>query len=181
MNYKICGIILAKENSNRFPGKNFHEVDGKPMFLHSVDLLSRFIKNDDIYLATNCSPDYLIKYYEKFTAIWRNINACHDEQPYIDMLRTVYMQLPKKYDIIVSVLANSIEHDPLMLKKMISLIKITRINEVRSFNEHGIQSGMFVFKEKVLLDFNTTLHEMGSVIDTGREIHYKEELNERSE
>ncbi len=175
---KICGIILAKENSNRFPGKNYHEVDGKPMFMHGVDLMKKFISPYNIYVAANSDIILGKTSINGCVPMSRLKNACHDEQPFIDVLRTTYMQIAMQYDIIVSVLANSINHDSEALRQAIEIIqKNDKINEVRSFDIDGIQTGIFVFREKFLLDFNTSLHDSGSVIDPGREIHYIEELS----
>lgn len=209
---KICGIIIAKENSNRFPGKNYHEVNGKPMFMRGVDLIANFTDRCNIYVYTNSkfihsyNCGYLVKerhritvtpdsigYWEaeliedesmagtqecKFIIMDRSINACHDEQPYLDILRVAYMQLPKQYDIIISILANSIGHSLHALKCMIEIVENNdKIMEVRSFNRDGEQSGMFVFREKYILDFYMPrLIDMGAVFDSGREIHYEEEL-----
>lgn len=185
---KICGIILAKENSNRFPGKNYYEVNGKPMFMHGVDLINYFVTSNNIYIATNSKiiKNDIAIYRELngklYKIIDRNINAYHDEQPYLDILRTVYMQLPENYDFIISILANSFGHTSDALEKMIKIItNNNKIMEVRSFDKNGIQSGIFIFREEFLLNFYVPrLYDMGAVIDTGREIHYEEELNENS-
>jgi CMP-N-acetylneuraminic acid synthetase len=174
---KICGIILAKENSNRFPGKNYHRVDGKPMFMHGVNLMTKFIDLSRIYVATNSSKIFEKSIKIGCIPICRSVNAIHDEQPYLDVLRTVYMQIESSYDLIITVLANSIYHNPKKLKEALNLIASDeKINEVRTFNENGTQTGVSIFRESFLLNFNTTIHEMGAVIDTGKEIHYREEL-----
>ena len=38
-NKDAVGIVIAKKNSLRFPGKNFHFVSGVPLFWHSVECL----------------------------------------------------------------------------------------------------------------------------------------------
>ena len=173
---KICGIILAKENSNRFPGKNWHEVEGIPMFMHGAEFISSIIKPENVFIATDSEQVYQYS-LRCYNIIHREINATHDEQPYLDILRTVYMQLPYSYDIIISVLANSINHNIESLKRAIEIMQNDdSIDEVRSFDSDGKQSGIFVFRERFLLNFNTTLHPMASIQDDGREIHFKEEL-----
>ena len=56
----ILGLVAAKDNSNRFPGKNKHIYDGAPLFWHSVQPLLDSEKVDDVYVITD--SDY-IKFY----------------------------------------------------------------------------------------------------------------------
>ena len=56
----VVGIVAAKENSNRFPGKNNYMVDGEPMFWHSVKPLLDSDKVDDVYVITD--SDYIKSY-----------------------------------------------------------------------------------------------------------------------
>jgi len=60
----ILGLVAAKSNSIRFPGKNKHMYNGKPLFWYSVEtLLDSNV--DDVYVITNndntfrvdCVPD----------------------------------------------------------------------------------------------------------------------------
>jgi CMP-N-acetylneuraminic acid synthetase len=172
---KICAIIPAKENSKRFNKKNYHEVDGWPMFYHSVLLCqnSKYIK--DVYVVTD--SDFIEGFcFEKdVNIIQRGDNIRDDEQPYIDVLRYAYMALDKSYDYIVSVLANSIGHDKLD-EAIEKIIEDSSISEVRGFDKYGSQSGLFVFKSELIKNSGATLHHMASVFDNGREIHYENEL-----
>ena len=48
---KVIGIICAKGESARFPGKNKHVHDGTPLFWHSVRPLLESKLVDDVYVA----------------------------------------------------------------------------------------------------------------------------------
>jgi len=177
---KVCGIILAKENSNRFPGKNYKEYKGKPLFEHSLDLIRQFVKIEDIYICTDSST---IKIFcnGKYNIINRYCNVNRDDEPYLSVLKYAYQFIAKSYDIIITVLANSINHDAEAIIEGIRILeKYDKIQEVRSFDSDGIQNGIFLFREEFVLNCNSTLHEMGYIYDPGKEIHYKEELDERT-
>lgn len=189
MKLKICGIIIAKENSKRFPGKNYFEYKGKPLFMHNVDLLKKCYFIDDIYVATD-SP-YIIQYISSYNInpknkkeikiIKRKINAVYDEQPFLDIVKFVYLSLSKKYDLIVSILANSMKHKLSSLETGHEIFlkeSNNNVNEARSFDDEGNQSGIFFFREKLLLNFQSSIHQMVSILDNGKEIHFKDEIYE---
>ena len=173
---KAIGIIIAKENSIRFPGKNYHDVEGKPMFLHAVNLLrdSKYIEK--IVIATDSK--IIKKYCKDMTVIHRSKNITRDEQPFFEVLKFTYQSMSKRYDIIVSVLANSIEHTSGAVDKAIEkMMSDDHISEIRSFDNDGEQSGIFLLRESVILEQHETSQHMASVLSTGREIHYEDELN----
>lgn len=174
---KIIGIVIAKENSKRFKGKNYYPVDGLPMFYHSVKLMEKTIDRKDIYV---CTDSVFIKNYcsdRKIQTIDRGPNAIDDEQPYFEILKFAYQSINKKADIIVSVLANSIGHNPDAIKNGIAeMIKNKHVGEVRSFDADGNQSGIFLFREYLFKKEIHTLAHMASIKSDGVEIHTREEL-----
>jgi len=171
------GIIIAKENSNRFPGKNYFNVNGKFMFAHNVDLLKecRFI--DSVFVATN-SPiikDYCLK--NGIFLIDRGPNVSADEEPFLSVLKFVYQSLNIKADIIISILANTINHNQESLENAFTLMKnCPELNEIRSFDKYGMENGIMFFRENVVLTAPAISSNMGSVFSGGREIHYKREV-----
>lgn len=174
------GIIIVKENSNRFPGKNYYHVDGVPMFYHNVKLLLGCDKIDDVYVCTdsNYSRSYCLG--RDIKVIWRGKNISADEQPFFEVLKYAYQSIPERYDIIVTVLANSIDHNKDGIEKAIEIIeKNEEVKEVRSFDKVGNQSGILAFKD-CLFYGNHTLAHMAMIRSDGKEIHYKGELDERT-
>ena len=77
-------------------------------------------------------------------------------------------------------MANSLDHDETAIKKGIEILeKDKQVNEIRSFDDKGNQSGIFIFREKLFENYHTLAH-MAIVKSNGIEIHYKDELNERA-
>ncbi len=173
---KTVGILIAKENSNRFPDKNIFKVNGKPMFIHNIELMLSCKNITGLCVATDSK---IIREYCSRNSIYyinRGVNISLDEQSYLDVLRFAYFSIPEKYDIIVTILCNSIGHTIDAIDKGIEkIISDEAVTEVRSFDKHGNQSGIFIFRADKLPE---KWHHMGSIVSNGREIHYREELDE---
>ncbi len=175
---KTCGIIIAKKNSIRFPGKNFHMVDGVPMFWHGVSVLKKFIPDNHLYVATDCEEIKIYSSQRGIRVIPRGPNVSDDEEPFFSVLKYAYQCLPESYDVIVSIAANSLYHDVDAIAHGLEIMKTQpEISEIRSFSDGGDQSGIFIFRHLVFEEPAMVLNHMAAVKSNGREIHYKEELS----
>jgi len=128
---------------------------------------------ENVYMFTDCEKikDECI---DKEIYIIEKSKNFDDEFTYLEALRYAYYSLNTKYDIIVSIMCNSVGHNLFSIENAVKKIQFDKdIVEVRGFNMHGNQSGLFVFKADRLPE---KWHHMGSVFDAGREIHFKEEL-----
>lgn len=175
MNKKICGIVIAKHNSNRFPGKNFAKVEDKPFFMHSVDLM-RKAGIEDIYVSTDSFLIDDICKNESVNVIFRGENVSSDNEDYFSVLKWTYKSLLIKYDIIVTVLANSYQHNHVSIINGLEKFEDDYVSEVRSFDMYGNQSGIFMFTHEAIMNKYEMSGHMASIISNGKEIHYKEEL-----
>lgn len=172
----ILGLIAAKENSNRFPGKNKFILDGKPLFWHSVEPLLQSELIDDVYVVTD--SEYIQKYCieRKVKTIWRPKNAARDEDKLINILRFAYYSLEKEYDMVVSIMANCPNHTVKEINKGIKLLKSNNLNEVRSYN-NGIESGLLILNKFVMQNNFDISYYVGSVNTNATEIHFLDDLN----
>lgn len=173
----VVGIVAAKENSKRFPGKNNYIVDGKPMFWHSIKPLLDSSMVDDVFVVTDSIK--IKEYCEKqkdVNVIWRPKNACRDEDKLISILRFAYYSLDKEYDHMISIMANCPGHTSLDVNKSLTLVKEKNLREVRSFNDEGEESGILVFSKEILTNNFDVSYYIGSINSNVNEIHYKEEI-----
>jgi len=53
---KVVGIVQARMNSTRLPGKVLKAVLGKPLIVHMLDRVSRSAAIDELWLATSDKP-----------------------------------------------------------------------------------------------------------------------------
>lgn len=166
---KICGIMISKEISLRFPAKN------RILFKENAELLKKVCGLSNVYMISND-----IEIIDKccnmgIKTIYKNVN-CHDELPYLEVLKHALYSLPVKYDVIVTILSNSIGHKAESIVKGIDiLLRDNHVNDIRSFDEEGNQSGIFIFRANSL---PYALYHQAAIFDNGKEIHYKEELEE---
>lgn len=111
---KIYGLILAKSDSKRLPGKNLLMFHGKPMFLHNLDkCLGIFDKvfvsseSEDILDWADSRGAYAIK---------RPAELCGDV-PNIPVYKHA-VQFMGEVDAIVAVQANSPTLMPIIIKEI---------------------------------------------------------------
>ncbi len=175
----ILGLVVAKENSSRFPGKNKYLHEGKPLFWHSVEPLLRCDKVDEVYVVTD--SEYVKSYCEErhVGIIWRPRNAARDEDKLVNILRFGYYNLDKEYEAVVSIMANCPGHNARDIEKGIELLEERGLREVRSFDKNGEESGLLIFSKDILEGNFDISYYMGGVFSDVTEIHYQEDLESR--
>lgn len=151
---EYCGIILAKSESKRLPYKNFLDLEGMPVYKYAVKALEgidTFIFSDRL---GNRPPA-----------------ASLTDEPIFSALKWAYKTLPKRYDVIVCILANCPMITVADVQRGIYRFNALNCQELRSFNEKGEESGLLIFKEEYLLNKNEISTYIGSVIIESKEIH----------
>jgi len=173
---RVVGLVAAKANSNRFPGKNLHLVEGKHMFMHSVEplLSSKYIEK--VYVLTD-SED-ILKHCQanSIDTIWRPTNASRDEDKLISVLRYGYYSLDEEYDAIVSVMANCPGYTSLDIDNGIKLLIESNLREVRGYDHSGVENGLLILDKTILESNHDISYYVGAVHSQAKEIHYKEDL-----
>jgi hypothetical protein len=146
----FVGLVAAKENSKRFKNKNIHPVNGYPMFWHSVKPLIESKLVEEVYVLTD--SDFIKQYcHEKgVKIIHRPYNASRSEDKLISVLRYGYYNLDQEYEV--------------------------GLNEVRSFNKSGEESGLIVFSKHIMESNQDVSYYIGGVTDEVTEIHYQSDL-----
>lgn len=174
----IVGIVIAKENSNRFPGKNTHIYKGKPLFWHSVEILLEAKKINDVVVATDSTKiiDYCNE--KNVKTVFRGINISNDNDSLFKVLKFTFQSLNKKYSTCVSVMANCPNNTSKDIDNAVSILKDNNLMEVRSYDNNGVENGILVMNTKVLNDYTSISSYMGSITTKGKEIHFKNELND---
>ncbi len=176
MKNSFVGIVVAKENSIRFPGKNIHPYEGEPLFWHSVKPLleSKYIA--DVFVATNSKKILNVCNQKNVNTIWRDVNVVDDEEPLLSVLKYCYQSLSKKYDYVITIMANCPNHTTIEVNEAIKKIVDNNLNEVRGFNSNGLETGMLLFKSDIIKNGFQISSHLGMVASEGFEIHYLEEL-----
>ena len=79
----IVGLVAAKNNSNRFPGKNKFIYNNKPLFWHSVEPLLHSSLIDDVYVITDSTEIQDYCKLNNVKTIWRPKNATRNDDKLI--------------------------------------------------------------------------------------------------
>lgn len=167
----ILGVVAAKDKSTRFEKKNMRNYKGEPLFWHNVKAMLKIgIKP---YVITDSK--YIKNYSESrgVDVIDRNYNISHCEQSIFDVYKFAHWNLPK-YDIMVTILANTINVESKDIQKAISLLRRNKLKEVRSYNK-GVENGLAVF-DKSVFDKHEISSYVGAIETKAKEIHYESEI-----
>ncbi|MDC0461683.1 hypothetical protein OAM34_01600 [Alphaproteobacteria bacterium] len=169
--------MAAKKNSKRFPGKNFYQYQGVPLFWHSVQPLINSNLVSNVYVASD--SDEVIKFCldKDVKTIFRGVNAILDEEPLLNVLRYCVMTIDDKFDAIITIMANCPNH---LISDVDSAINLMKQNpnllEVRSFDKQGNETGLIVLRRSVILNNHQISSHLGSIKTSGFEVHYKNDL-----
>ena len=175
----IVGIVAAKEHSRRFPSKNRYLLDGEPMFWHSVKPLMGSKHIEKVYVTTD--SEFIKQYASErgVQVIWRPRNAAYDEDPLLNILRFAYYHLDKEYEVVATIMSNCPGHTVQAVDSAIRMMLNGDLMEIRSFNEAGEESGLMLFRKKVIREYTHISSHIGSIVSNAKQIHYKEDLGDR--
>jgi len=173
----FVGLIAVKKDSKRFKNKNIHPVNGVPMFWYSVAPLLKSSQVDDVYVLTN--SEYVVEYCKDrgVNTIWRPENASRSEDKMVNVLRYGYYNLEKSYDGVITIMANCPGHNVDQVNTAINRMVDQKLDEVRSFNHLGEESGLIIFSKKIMESNQDVSYYMGCTIDEVIEIHYESDLD----
>lgn len=174
---KVVGVVVAKRESTRFPGKNYHIVNGEPMFWGPVSCLLKSKYIDKVYVATN-DRNNIFKYCidRGVSVIWRGPNSSHPEEPLFDVIKFSYKSIDSSYDIIANIMANSIGHNQEDLDNAIELLVSKGLKEVRSYSEENVENGILILDSSVVFEKHQLSSYVGMIQNNAKEIHYPNDL-----
>jgi CMP-N-acetylneuraminic acid synthetase len=102
---KITAIIPIKHTSTRVPGKNFREMNGKPLFFYIIDTLLKVDQINTIVIDTNSPiifeqvPKYFKDHMHKIVLYNRPEHLWPGDTPTNDLLMNVIQQLNLSSDL----------------------------------------------------------------------------------
>lgn len=172
----ILGVVAAKHDSKRLPGKNRISVGGKPLFWHSVQPLLNATLVDDVCVATD--SDEIREYAEarSVRVVWRPKNAARSDAPLLSVLRFALESSDEDYDFVASIMANCPGHAGGTVDEAIRMAQSQSLREVRSFNSEGAESGLLVLSRETVLERASISVYMGAITSNVNEIHVPEDL-----
>ena len=116
---KIGVVIIARNGSNRLPGKALKLINGKPIIEYIIERILKVIKKENIIIATsNEVEDDLLEYYCK-----KNQVDCYRGDLENVALRFLNATKKKNFDYSIRINGDNLFVDIPTLKKMISLVE----------------------------------------------------------
>lgn len=177
---KFIGIIAAKSQSLRFPGKNRYYYKGTPLFWHSVEPLLTSTRVNDVIVTTDCMEIANFCSEKEVKVYSRHLNAVENEAPLIEVLKHVCLNYPANFDYVITIMANCPGHTCTDVDKAIEMIENNPdLNEIRSFDYEGNETGLMVFNKKTIMRACAISSHIGAITTNGFEVHYKTDLDGR--
>ena len=177
----ILAIICAKKDSGRMEGKNRSLLPPVYKRLKESKIATKtVVATDDWALIADLSVKYKFMFpgeEDEDTLLQRSENASRPEDSVFNVAKYVYYTLRNPYDIIIVILPNVINFDPSFIKKGIEILEDNNLNEVRTYDESGVENGVIIMKKDWFLNGSLSVY-CGAVITKAKEIHYKHELSE---
>jgi|18_taG_2_1085343.scaffolds.fasta_scaffold00105_6 N-acylneuraminate cytidylyltransferase len=138
----IVAIQTARKGSKTVVDKNISDVNGKPLFLHSIDIVNESRLIDHVFVSTDCPVIKSCSKDGKFCVIDRPEYLAGDKSSHhetmIHAILAAEIVLREKIDLIVFLLGNTIcapsEDVDMCIQDMINNKKIDSIQSVSKFN-----------------------------------------------
>lgn len=166
MSREILIIIPAKATSSRFPGKNRRLIGP---IIEKIINFNPLIVTDDFEIFEKYEKDVSVQ------VLHRPYNMTNANDSVFSVVRWAYQSLNVDYDYIVTIFPNVVDFSIELLEESIDLLIEENLNDVRSYDEKGKESGLICMKREYLLTGPISVY-CGAVFSRTREIHYQEEL-----
>ena len=171
---KILTIIPAKMDSKRLKNKNALELNGKPMFLHSVEYAKKSRYNVDILVSSESSTIKKICEDNNILFLQRSKNLCGDVEV-VDVYLDVINKINKEYEYVVCLQPDNPDRSNTFDECIDYLIE-NNYDDLVTVNENYKRSGSVRIFKYDYLKKGFVSKRMGCIKDLATDIHYIEDL-----
>jgi len=171
---RVLVIIPTKLDSKRLKNKNIREIDGKSMFLHSVDYANASKYNVDIIVSSESDIVEDICNQNCIQFQKRPIELCGDVEV-VDVYEYVINQNVEEYDLVVGLQPDNPNRTH-TLDECIDYMNDNNYDDLVTINPSYKRSGSVrIFKYKYLKSGKVS-KRLGCIKDGATDIHYESEL-----
>lgn len=171
---RVLAIIPAKLDSKRLKHKNIREIDGKPMFLHSVDYAdaSRYgvevIVSSESDVVEEICNQYEVRFHK------RPAELCGDVEV-VDVYEHIINEINEEYDIVVGLQPDN-PNRVNTLDECLDYMIENKYDDIITIDDTYRRSGaMRLFKYDLLKEGKVS-YRIGCVKETATDIHTEEDL-----
>ena len=151
-NIKVVALQTARAGSKSIPKKNLLEIDGHPLFAHSIIAATGSNIIQHVYCSTDDTVIMDLSKHYNFNVIKRPPELCLDNCSHLEAIRHGVNEIEKdlgKQDIVVLLLGNVTGIDSSALDEAIemlgdndSVVSVSEMNMYNPFRAHKIIDGL---------------------------------------
>jgi len=176
---KVLAIIPAKLDSKRLKHKNIREIDGKPMFLHSVDYAdaSRY----DVEVIVSSESDVVEEICNQYEVRFhkRPAELCGDVEV-VDVYEHIINEINEEYDIVVGLQPDN-PNRVNTLDECLDYMIENKYDDIITIDDTYRRSGAMRLFKYDLLKQGKVSYRIGCVKETATDIHTEEDLEKVKE
>ena len=176
---RVLAIIPAKLDSKRLKHKNIREIDGKPMFLHSVDYAeaSRYgvevIVSSESDVVEEICNQYEVRFHK------RPAELCGDVEV-VDVYEHIINEINEEYDIVVGLQPDN-PNRVNTLDECLDYMIENKYDDIITIDDTYRRSGAMRLFKYDLLKQGKVSYRIGCVKETATDIHTEEDLKKVKE
>jgi len=176
---RVLAIIPAKLDSKRLKHKNIREIDGKPMFLHSVDYAdaSRYgvevIVSSESDVVEEICNQYEVRFHK------RPAELCGDVEV-VDVYQHIINEINEEYDIVVGLQPDN-PNRVNTLDECLDYMIENKYDDIITIDDTYRRSGAMRLFKYDLLKQGKVSYRIGCVKETATDIHTEEDLEKVKE
>ena len=171
---KVLVIIPTKLDSTRLEKKNIRELNGKPMFIHSVDYANE--SKHDITIVVSSESDEVKSICEDYNVGFdlRNANLCGDVEV-VDVYLNVVRRTLGQYDLVVGLQPDNPNRSHTLDECIDHMIE-NKYDDLITVNPSYKRSGSVrIFKYDYLYSGQVS-KRLGCIKDDAVDVHYESDL-----
>jgi len=173
---RILAIIPAKLDSKRLKHKNIREIDGKPMFLHSVDYADASRYGVEVIVSSESDVVEEICNQHEVRFHKRPAELCGDVEV-VDVYQHIINEINEEYDIVVGLQPDN-PNRVNTLDECLDYMIENKYDDIITIDDTYRRSGAMRLFKYDLLKQGKVSYRIGCVKETATDIHTEEDLEQ---
>lgn len=173
---RILTLIPAKLDSTRLKNKNIRELNGKPMFLHSVDYAnaSRYgvevIVSSESDVVEEICNQHEVRFHKRPTELCGDVEV-------VDVYQHIINEINEEYDIVVGLQPDN-PNRVNTLDECLDYMIDNKYDDIITIDDTYRRSGAMRLFKYDLLKQGKVSYRIGCVKETATDIHTEEDLEQ---
>jgi CMP-N-acetylneuraminic acid synthetase len=175
-NNRCLGVMIAKANSNRLPGKNRRDFHGKEMFLHNLEKMLSVFQN--VIFDSDCSEMIGLAEQLGASARIRPRHLCGDDVPSVPIFQSI-LESNSAFDYMLNLQANSPNVTVPTIERCLDSISMDGVQEVLTcYRDYKINGSVWAFSKRRLETYGDPYTHLPDilVVDESIDVHTIKEL-----